>query len=224
MIWGHLAEPEKEQVRMAMQKYLTVRYRYFFRPADGAFSLYTSDTRADVDGTSTALGLLRATGSLPGTWERQRLWGKAIAAPPELVRVEVQRWEEANLPKGTSAQSFRVYRDVIPAGDTYDDASLVQVIYPGDSPILDVMELRQCIDRFIAANGQAFGNWKSKEALREEPLDLHRKIQAVPISHNGLDLARIARDYPDTRRFHIIGYDPFQVPVFSAEFRRTSAQ
>lgn len=223
MIWAHLTEPEKEQARMAMQTYLTTRYRCFFRPADGAFSLYTSDNRADVDGTSTALRLLQATGSLSSTWERQRLWGKAIAAPPELVRVEVHRWEEAALPASISAQSLRVYKDLLPVGDSYDDANLVLIIYPGDSPILDVMELRQCIAGFIAMSGQSFGNWKSKEQLREEPLDLHRKIKAIPISRKSLDLARIGKDCPDARRFYVIGYDPFQVPVFRVEFLRSGA-
>jgi len=216
-LWGHLSESEREQARKAMQAYLTLRYR-FFRPADGGFSLYTSATRADVDGTGNGISLLRATGSLPGTWERDRLWGKAIAAVPAPVRAKVNRWEEATLPPAAQAQSLRVYKNAPPTGDTYDDANLVQIIYPGNSLVLDVMDLRQRIAGFITASGQGFGNWVSKESLRE-PLDLlRREARAVPVSRDGLDLAQIGRDHPDVRRFYVIGYDCFQVPVFRAEF------
>jgi hypothetical protein len=82
------------------------------------------------------------------------------------------------------------------------------------------MDLRQRIAGFIATSKQAFGNWTSVEGLRDQPLDLRREVRAVPVSQGGLDLARIARDHPDARRFYAIGYDLFQVPVFRVEFVR----
>jgi hypothetical protein len=110
-----------------------------------------------------------------------------------------------------------VYKNAPPAGDGYDDASLVEVIYPGDSPVLDVMDLRQHIARFVAASGQEFGNWSLKDSLRER-LKLGRKTRAIPVSRGGLDLARIAGRHPDAQRFYVIGYDVFQAPVFRLEF------
>lgn len=217
-LWGHLSELEKEQARRAMVTYLTLRYRHFFRPAEGGFSLYSAVTSSDLDGTANALGLLRATGSMPGTWERDRLWGKALAAVPPLVRREVRRWEQAGLPTATEANSLRVYKGAPPIGDAYDDANLLQIIYPRSVDVLDVMDVRQRVAGFIAASGQAFGNWVSKESLREQPLDLRREVRAIPVSRNGLDLARIGRDHPGARRFYVIGYDVFQVPVFRVEF------
>ena len=80
------------------------------------------------------------------------------------------------------------------------------------------MDLRQRIAGFLATSRQVFGNWTSKENLRERPLDLRREVRAVPVSRNGLDLARLGRDHPGARRFHVIGYDVFQVPVFRLEF------
>jgi hypothetical protein len=218
LLWLHLSEPEKEQARRAMVTYLTLRYRHFFRPAEGGFSLYSAATSSDLDGTGNALGLLRATGSMPGTWERDRLWGKALAAVPPPVQREVRHWEQAGLPTATEANSLRVYKGVPPIGDAYDDANLVQIVYTGNPPVLDVMDLRQCVAGFIAASQLAFGNWVSKESLREQPLELRREVRAIPVSRNGLDLARIGRDHPGTRRFYVIGYDVFQVPVFRVEF------
>jgi hypothetical protein len=217
-LWTHLSEAEQEEVRKETRTWLSVRYR-LFRPADGGFAIYTSATRADVDGTGTALGLLRAAGSLPGTPERDRLWGKAIAAAPEPVRTNVRRWKDAAVPPATRAHSVRVYKTALPVGDTYDDANLVQIIYLDDSAVLDVMDLRQQIARFIATSKQAFGNWESTENLRED-VGIHGEVSPIPVSHDGLDLARIAGDHPDARRFWVIGYDVLQVPVFRSEFVR----
>jgi hypothetical protein len=201
-----------------MVTYVTLRYRHFFRPAEGGFSLYSAATGSDLDGTGNALGLLRGIGSMPGTWERDRLWGKALAAIPPLVRREVRHWGQAALPTATKANSLRVYKGVPPIRDGYDDANLVQIVYTGNSPVLDVMDLRQRIAGFIATTKQAFGNWVSKESLREQPLDLRRQVRTIPVSRNGLDLARIGRDHPAPQRFYVIGYDVFQVPVFRLEF------
>jgi hypothetical protein len=220
-LWSHLSGPEKEQVRTEMRGWLTSRYR-LFRPADGGFAIHTSATQADVDGTSTALGVLRATGSLPGTREREQIWGKAIAATPKQVRTELQQWEDAFLPVSTETNSVRIYKNTPPAGDTYDGAALVQILYPQDTPVLDAMDLRQHIAGFISAEGQAFGNWVSKESLRDKPLDLRREIRAIPVSHRDLDLVKISRDHPNVQRFHVIGYDLFQVPIFRMEFVKTN--
>ena len=223
-LWGHLSASEKEWARREMVKYLTLRYLHFFRQAEGGFSLYSAARAGDLDGTANALSLLRATGSLPGTWERDLLWGKILAAAPPLVHREVRHWGEAAPPSGTEANSIRVYTVVPPIGDAYHDANLVQILYTGNSPALDVMDLRQCIARFIATSQQAFGNWTSKESLLERPLALQREVRTIPVSRNGLDLARIGRQHPGARRFFVIGYDIFQVPVFKLEFVLTALE
>jgi len=217
-LWGHLSESDRALARSAMSTYLIERYR-FFRPADGGFSFYTSESHADVDGTANALGLLRATGSLPGTWERRRLWGRAIAASSQVVIRKVRQWGQASLPAANSVNSLRVYKNKLPSGDNYDDANLVAIVYPRSTHVLDVMDLRQHLAKFIAASGKEFGNWTSKQRLREK-LDLSRAPKAVPVFHGGIDLERIAMDHPEARQFYVVGYDIFQVPVFQLEFVR----
>ncbi|HXH49064.1 MAG TPA: hypothetical protein VNM47_06935 [Terriglobia bacterium] len=170
-----------------------------------------------MDGTGNTLGRLRATGSLPGTWERERLWGKALAAAPAVVTKKLRRWEEAELPVGIRANSVRVYENRLPAGDAFDDASLVEIIYPRSSQVLDVMDLRQHVARFIATGGQAFGNWTLKQSLGEG-LGLEHSPKRVPVTQGGLDLARVARDHNAARRLYVVGYDVFQVPVFRVEY------
>lgn len=217
-LWTHLPDSDKEQARAAMRSYLAERYRHFFREVDGGFALYTASGHGDVDGTSTALSLLRATGSLPGTWERERLWGKAIAATPPPVRQEIRDWAEATLPPARDVASLRIYRNAFPASDGFEDADLLHIAYTGDSPVLDLMDLRQRTARFLATTEQSFGNWSSKEALLQQPLGLRREAKPISVSRGGLDLARIARQHPAVRRFCVAGYDVFQVPVVRVEF------
>ncbi len=215
-LWSRLPEPDRALARAAMQTFLARRYR-FFRPGEGGFSLYTSSAHADVDGTSNALGLLRATGSLPGTWERDRLWGKALAAAPAVVSKKLHQWEEAALPAEIHANSLRVYENRLPAGDAFDDAGLVEIVYPRTPRVLDVMDLRRHVASFISTGGEAFGNWTLKQNLGER-LGLQHSANPVPVVQGGLDLARIARARDGVRRFCVVGYDVFQVPVFRVEF------
>ena len=92
------------------------------------------------------------------------------------------------------------------------------------TPSLAISGIRQFL-RIFANIAFAYGpqsyHWVSKESLRERPLGLRREVKSVPISHKGLDLAKIGRDHPDVRRFYVIGYDLFQVPVFRMAFVRT---
>jgi len=219
LLWPHLSELEQKQVR-DMFRILQARIFQFYRPDQGGFAYYTSDTRADVDGTGLALAVLQATGFLSGTWERDRLWANLIAVATEPVRWEVHRWEEAKLSLVDTIHSIRVYRDRPPIGDIYDDTGLVQIIYPRVSPVLDVMDLRQRLAGYLASEGQQLGNWTAKESLRDLPLDLGRKVKSIPVSTGELDLARIAGDHPGVERFFVIAFDLVQVPIFHWVFIR----
>ena len=211
-LWLHLEETQREELRRACLSQLEARFP-LYRPAAGGFAYYTSDPGADLDGTGLALGLLQAAGALPGTWERQRLWQGRLAAPPAPEAVQLRRWEDARWPADGRIRSLRVYADELPAGDGYDDAHLVLVAYPGKGPACDVMELRQGIQARLAAPGPAYGNWTSREALRDWPLGLDRPARAVPVVRGQPDLAGLARSHPGAKRFFVQGVDAAQVPV-----------
>lgn len=218
-LWPHLSEPDKEEVRRQFRSMLVQSYR-LYRPHEGGFAYYTSDAKADLDGTGLALGILQIAGALPGTWERERLWGKASESSLTPSRMDLQRWEQAALPSTGEIQSFRVYRDHLPSDDAYDDANLVQIVYPSGANGCDVMDLRQGLARFLGPGGPAFGNWTSKNSLRDFPLGFDREIKPVPVTRGAFDLAKIAREHPASGRFYVVGYDIVQVPVLSLMFVR----
>ena len=61
------------------------------------------------------------------------------------------------------------------------------------------------------------------ETLRESALDIQREVRSIPVSREAVDLVRVSREHPDARRFYVIGYDTFQVPVYVGEFARRRA-
>jgi hypothetical protein len=221
LLWPHLNEAEKEDIRRAYRLLLAESYR-LYRPETGGFAYYTTDARADLDGTGLALGLLHATGALPGTWERERLWGQSITHPPVSRSVQVHRWTEVVLPSEDRVQSIRIYVDQLPIGDSYDDSHLVHIAYPGPSPACDIMDLRQRVMGLLASNELSFGNWTSKESLLHYPLQLERPLHPVTTSRQRLDWAEIDRNHPHARRFYAIGYDAVQVPLVITEIRKTA--
>lgn len=218
-LWPHLAEAERAEVRQKLRSMLVQNFR-LYRPADGGFAYYTTDTRADVDGTGLATGVLKILGVLPGTWERERLWGRVSEGDLTPRRANVGRWEEAVLPDDSEVQSFRIYSDRLPSVTAYDDDNLVQIAYPRGAKGLDLMDLRQGLVRFLGADGATYGNWNTKDSIKDQPLGLERPIKTVPVERETFDLAAIARDHPAAKRFYVVGYDIVQVPVTVVEFVR----
>ena len=215
-LWPQLSDSEKDEVRRTFRSMLVQSYR-LYRPGDGGFAYYTTDAKADIDGTGLAIGVLKVLGLMSGTWERERLWGNASEVDLTATRMSVRIWEQAILPQPTEAQSIRVYRDYLPSAASYDDASLVRIVYPSGTKGLDLMDLRQGFARFMNTEGSVYGNWKSKLSLNETPLGLDHEVKRVPVTRGGVDLAEIAREHPASVRFYVVGYDIVQAPILVIE-------
>ena len=99
------------------------------------------------------IGLLQYFGCIPGTWERQRLRGAAIANPPQATRVELKQWSDARVGDVAQLNSVRVYQDAAPMPETLDDSNLVLILYPKKTPFLDLMDLRQHLAIYLEADG-----------------------------------------------------------------------
>jgi len=224
-LWPTLRDPLREQALRAMPKWLDHRFS-MYRPDQGGFAVDASSQRADIDATATSISFLRQVGAIPGTWERERLRGPALlAGPTRAAPVVLRRGEEtAALHSMPRVNSVRVYRDSLPPGESLgeDDSSLLQISYPTDTRVLDIMDLRQRLSSFLAADGGEYGNWNSKAELREAPLGLDREIRQVPVARGWPNLSRIALDNPKSARFVVVGLDAFQIPLFEVEVRRSA--
>ena len=105
-----------------------MRVSRMYRPNEGGFAVDSSSQHADIDATNTALSFLQYVGFIPATWERERFRGNVLAAEPGLTRFALSRWEDAAAPPSPEVNSIRVYKDRMPAGESWDDSSLVRVV------------------------------------------------------------------------------------------------
>jgi hypothetical protein len=123
---------------------------------------------------------------------------------------------------GSYWKAYRTLRRVqqLPDAESWDDSHLVHILYPRETPIPDVMQLRQGLARYIGATGGEVGNWSSKESLKNAPLALKQAVKPVSATTGRFDLQAIARDSPETQRFFVVGVDRFQMPVFRGEYTR----
>ncbi|HEY5281373.1 MAG TPA: hypothetical protein VIM14_01165 [Polyangia bacterium] len=221
-LWPGLSQAERQQILLHMPKWLEKRFA-MYRPAQGGFAVDSRSNVPDIDATCTALTFLSDSGYIPGTWRRERLRGQVLADGSPLVSFPVGRWQEGRVPSNPAVNSFRVYRNQLPAEDVLDDTDLVRIVYPHKTPIPDVMELRQGLARYADAAGGEFGNWTSKASLKDEPLGLDKPVRAMPVQVGAVDLAAVVAGDPSAHRLFVVGYDQFQVPIFRSEFHLTES-
>jgi hypothetical protein len=122
------------------------------------------------------------------------------------------------VPPLAEVNSLRVYADQAPQTETLDDSALVQLVYPKDTLVLDLLELRLQLVAFLETEGGELGNWDSKASLKELPLALDGPPRAVPVVRGALDLGSLAASHPKVKRFIVLGVDRLQVPRQQLEF------
>lgn len=215
-LWGHLNDTEKAAVRSALEVALTERYR-LIDDTNGGFSIYLGSP-ADVDGTTTALGLIEATGSLPGTPEQARLWGEVAAPVGDTFAVASPAAIE--LPDDPRANSFRLYAGQRVPVDALDIGRPLAVLYPkGKGAIRDIVDLRQNVGRFLVASGTSFGNWSTAASIRSSALHPDTAAPSIPVLRVDRTLAEaigdVGRGAPELL---LVGYDVFQRPVLVRRF------
>ncbi len=216
-LWPRISPATKSRFLALAPVWLERRFT-MFRPDHHGFAVDSSSPLADIDATGMGIALLRHLGGLPGTWERARLWGEVLEGTVPTTQLALDRWEDAVVPPLAEVNSLRVYADQAPQPETLDDAALVQLVYPKDTLVLDLLELRLQLVAFLETEGGELGNWDSKASLKELPLALDGPPRAVPVVRGALDLGSLAASHPKVKRFIVLGVDRLQVPRQQLEF------
>lgn len=222
-LWPRISPETREQFLALSSSWLERRFS-LFRPKEHGFAIDALSQKADVDATGMGIGLLRHLGCIPGTWERQRLRADELSRQPLHQQIVLKSWEEGTFPSHADVNSVRIYLDSAPERESLDDSTLVQILYPKETPILDLLELRQHLGLFIDAEGGEVGNWDSKASLREGPLGTSALEQGIPIAKGQLSLVELARTYPNAHRFIAVGVDRLQTARVVVEFSLESAE
>ncbi|MCM5556243.1 hypothetical protein [Pleomorphomonas sp. JP5] len=210
-LWGHLDEAGRAAVRSALEVALTERYR-LLDEATGGFAIYPGSP-SDVDGTTTALRFIEATGSLPGTADRVRLWGDIEA--PAVDSISVESSAAIELPDDPVVNSFRLYVGSV-LTDTDRDQPIAVLYPPNKGAVLDVIDLRQSVGRFLASAGASFGNWSTADSIRGSALHPDSSAPIVPVMTIDRTLGDALGDIgKGASDLLFVGYDVFQRPVFA---------
>ena len=216
-LWDSLSAEQKSMARKEMEHIVRTMYSEFYVPEDGAFSLYAGQNQADLDGTAEYVSILKRVGAF-SIEQQTKLWGISENTVANLGIIETSTLTEKDFLPLKSIQginSIRLY-NTEPEGDRYF-SDVIAVIYPGDTPVLDVAELAPNIDKWINTTPQNMGNWVSKESLKEK-LDM---VIAPPVlvSKGVFPLEFANKTLRENKKLVAIGFDVLQVPRFKIVYK-----
>ncbi|WP_371363731.1 hypothetical protein SRRS_46150 [Sporomusa rhizae] len=209
-LWSDASTEEKARARRLMESTVRNRFEKFYIEQEGAFSLYPGAQKADLDGTGTALSLLRVVGALSQK-QKERLYGFSDETIRDLGVYKVSNLKENDFTmiKNTEGiTSIRLYR-ADPALGSYT-ANVVSVIYPNKTPVLDIVDLVPRMNRWVNTTPQTIGNWVSKESVIQDLSAF--KIEAVPVAQGNIPLKLANEVLQTNRELIVIGFDIMQVP------------
>ena len=214
-LWPRLTAGDRQRAWALMEKFVRVRFERYFVVPDGAFSLYPDAGHADLDGTGEAIGMLDYTGALAP--EKQvRLWGAPAETVVDLGRQAVPFLAQRDLDfiaNQKAVNSLRFYR-ADPGSDFAGYAAAI--LYPGETPVLDLVDLGGRLTHWLETTPQSMGNWVNRDATLAKLSDAG--IAAAPvIGENTLDA--VDRLLKENGELFVVGFDTLQVPRFRIVFK-----
>ncbi len=216
-LWENLSTKQKTTVRIEFENIVKTMYSEFFVPSQGAFSLYAKDKNADLDGTTVYLGILKKIGAF--SVEKQKtLWGLSDKTVSNIGTFETSQLtiKDFALLKGKQdVNSIRLY-SVDPGFDQYF-SNVVNIVYPENTNILDIMDLAPRIDRWIRTTEQNMGNWVSKESLKKK-LGIEI-ITPIPVIKSDTPLELANNILHENNELIAIGFDVLQIPRYKIIFK-----
>jgi len=148
---------------------------------------------------------------------QELLWG-----PPEknIIDLGVYKVSELkendfiSLKNSRGINSIRLYRGN-PGPDSYL-TKVVGIIYPKETPVLDVADLLPKVTRWVNTTSQTMGNWTSKEEVKQLA---NAKIQPAAVSTGDVPLKTANEVLQNNRELTVIGYDILQTPRFKIVYK-----
>jgi hypothetical protein len=209
-LWREASAQNKTSAEKIMTDIVKTKFAKFYIPDYGAFSLYAGSKEPDLDGTGCDLGLLEVVGAFSRN-KQERLWGSAAKNIADLGTYEISELQQSNfavINNYPGINSIRLYQEN--PGDNYG-VNVVSIVYPHETPVVDVVELLPKINRWVDNTPQNMGNWVSKESIIKE-LSAIKLVAAVPcfkgeIPHNVLNEALQKK-----RKLVAVGFDVLQIP------------
>ncbi|MBD3375219.1 hypothetical protein GF406_09300 [candidate division KSB1 bacterium] len=214
-LWNDASPENRLEAKQLLEKFVKIKFEKYYVPAEGAFSNYPNAKHASLDGTG---GFIFKDIGAWSAEKQHKLWGSADETIQDLGHVEssaltVQDWKA--IADHPAINSLRVY-------DTEPDyanltAGVSVLIYPHETPVLDVMEIVPNIMSWLDTLTLSMGNWTSREQVGQEYAALN--IKEPLIVKSGFALDTLNRKLQEKRQIYMIGFDSLQIPIYRIVYR-----
>ncbi|MGE5422747.1 MAG: hypothetical protein ACM3QW_05765 [Ignavibacteriales bacterium] len=208
ILWQEANPADKQKAQAVMAKLVGNRFEKFYRAEEGGFVYYPDTKRATLDGTGSAIALLKNVGALSEE-KRNALWGTPAQTMTDLGIKNISELSKAdfNPPNTTSINSIRVYRSM---PEQSFDTDIFCVVYPRATRVLDVSDLLPRVARWLDNTPQSMGNWTSREELYQELGNKEWPVVQVYTGDQGL--GPVNRMLQENGELILVGFDVLQVP------------
>lgn len=216
-LWKGASPENKNNAKNFIEELVRNRFEKFYIQDQGGFSLYSGSAEATLDGTGSALSLLDCVGVLSRD-KQKLLWGSTDNCIIDLGVHQVSTLKESDFASIRNFQeinSIRLYRTE-PSSGNYE-SNVLGIIYPKETPVLDVMDLLPRVTKWVNTTEQNMGNWISKENIMQQLANVN--IQSVSVSKAGISLNIINEILQKNGELTVIGFDVLQIPRYKIMFR-----
>lgn len=125
----------------------------------------------------------------------------------------LQESDLISLSDNNEINSLRVY---INNPDNYL-SDVVCVIYPKNTPVLDMADLIPKLKEWINSTDQSMGTWTSKETIEQDLQNINTSAETL-IQH-GIDIEYLNDLLTDNDEVYILGFDKIQIPVYKIVYK-----
>jgi len=215
ILWQEATPEDRKKAQTVMEQLVRNRFEKFYRAEEGGFVYYPDSQHATLDGTGSAIYLLDNLGAMSEE-KRNSLWGTPAQTMTDLGSKKISELAQDDLDSLNTASinSIRVYRSMPQPGL---DASILCVMYPRKTSVLDMSDLLPRVTRWLESTPQSMGNWTSRDSVYQE---LGGKVlPAVEVYQGDKGLKPLNNMLGENQELVLVGFDVLQVPRAAITFK-----
>jgi hypothetical protein len=209
-LWKDASKEDRQKAKRIIENYVKIKFEKYYIPNEGAFSYYPNAEHASLDGTG---GFIFNDIGAYSNEKQKILWGDTDTNIKDLGRYKTSRLTKKNLDLITNNPGINSIRLYGTKPDCMNlTADVLALIYPNETPVLDVMELVPKITAWLDTVKLSIGNWTSKEKIKKDYASLN--IKEPFVFKKAFPLDSINRILREKKELHIIGFDILQIPRY----------
>lgn len=208
-LWQDVSAADRSKARDMMARLVSNRFEKFYRPGEGGFSYYPSVKKASLDGTGSAVYLLKNVGALSDN-TRMALWGTPAQTMENLGERRVKEISGDELRAVNSLADINSIRIFASMPEQDFAAGMRCIVYPRATRVLDTADLMPRIVGWLEKTPQSMGNWTSREELYQD-LTV-KEWPAVQVCQGNQGLGPANKLLRENGEVVLVGFDVLQVP------------